>query len=84
MTLLNYKVTFEILCILSHLKDGPSGELRNKYYGELNCGFIFELLKDKTDEQSLKILIEVLVKLNKPKIYKALFLLLKKRSNRIS
>ena len=72
VTLLNYKVTFEILCILSHLKDGPGGELGNKYYGEPNCGFIFELLKDKTDEQSLKILIEVLVKLKHPNIYKAL------------
>ncbi len=74
-TLLNYKVTFEILCIISHLKDGPGGELGNKYYGEPNCEFILELLKDKTDEQSLKILIEVLstdVNANKSNIYTAL------------
>ena len=58
--LLEHKVTYEILCFISQLDNGAAGEPGKKYFGGPKYEFILELLKDKKDEQSLKILIEVL------------------------
>ena len=60
MNLLEHKVTYEILCIISQIENGSAGEPGKKHFGGPKYEFILDLLKDKKDEQSLKILIEVL------------------------
>ncbi|MBH0058120.1 hypothetical protein I6F65_14250 [Pseudoalteromonas sp. SWXJZ94C] len=60
MDLLEHEVTYEILCIISQIGNGAAGKLGKRYFGGPKYEFILDLLKDKEDDQSLKILIEVL------------------------
>ncbi|PLT26771.1 hypothetical protein [Pseudoalteromonas sp. MelDa3] len=49
-----------MLCIISQLENGAAGEPGKRYFRGPKYEFILDLLKDKKDEKSLKILIEVL------------------------
>lgn len=60
MDLLEHEVTYEILCIIFQIGNGAAGKLGKRYFGGPKYEFILDLLKDKEDDQSLKILIEVL------------------------
>ena len=60
LDLLEYEVTYEMLCIISQIENGAAGEPGKKHFGGPKYEFILDLLKDKKDKQSLKILIEVL------------------------
>jgi len=60
LDLLEYEVTYEMLCIISQIENGAAGEPGKRYFRGPKYEFILDLLKDKKDEKSLKILIEVL------------------------